>query len=223
MHAVLNSRGVAAYYRDTNAEFSISMLDSDSSGWAKKNSPDAVAIHGEEMAERASRIASLSRNPREMAPGKYVTILESSAVLDLVGFLFYDFSGQAVRDQRSFLTGRMEQKLFGENITIRDDVYHADQQGAPFDGEGVSRKAVSLVEKGVARHLTYSRQTAHAMKTEPTGHGFPLPNEMGEAPLNIVFAGGQTLPGGDDRRHGARHPGDPALGTFGRSIPTGRC
>ena len=189
VHAVLNSRGVAAYYRDTNAEFSISMLDSDSSGWAKKNSPDAVAIHGEEMAERASRIASLSRNPREMAPGKYVTILESSAVLDLVGFLFYDFSGQAVRDQRSFLTGRMEQKLFGENITIRDDVYHADQQGAPFDGEGVSRKAVSLVEKGVARHLTYSRQTAHAMKTEPTGHGFPLPNEMGEAPLNIVFAG----------------------------------
>jgi predicted Zn-dependent protease len=22
---------------------------------------------------------------------------------------------------------------------------------------------------------------------EPTGHGFPLPNEMGEAPMNIVF------------------------------------
>jgi predicted Zn-dependent protease len=24
---------------------------------------------------------------------------------------------------------------------------------------------------------------------EATGHGFPLPNEMGEAPMNIVFAG----------------------------------
>src|SRR5256886_10123199 len=23
---------------------------------------------------------------------------------------------------------------------------------------------------------------------EPTGHGFPIPNEMGEAPMNIVFA-----------------------------------
>ena len=23
---------------------------------------------------------------------------------------------------------------------------------------------------------------------EPTGHGFPLPNEMGEAPMNLVFA-----------------------------------
>ena len=27
---------------------------------------------------------------------------------------------------------------------------------------------------------------------EPTGHGFPLPNEVGEAPLNIVIAGGPT-------------------------------
>jgi predicted Zn-dependent protease len=27
---------------------------------------------------------------------------------------------------------------------------------------------------------------------EPTGHGFPLPNEVGEAPLNIVIAGGST-------------------------------
>ena len=26
----------------------------------------------------------------------------------------------------------------------------------------------------------------------PTGHGFPLPNEYGEAPVNIVIAGGDT-------------------------------
>ena len=107
----------------------------------------------------------------------------------MLGFLFPDFSGQAMRDQRSFLTERMGQKLFGENITIRDDVCHADQAGPSFDGEGVSRQAVHLVEKGVAKELTYCRQTAQAMGTKPTGHGFPLPNDMGEAPLNIVFAG----------------------------------
>src|SRR5439155_23703215 len=26
---------------------------------------------------------------------------------------------------------------------------------------------------------------------EPTGHGVPLPNEVGEAPMNLVFAGGE--------------------------------
>jgi predicted Zn-dependent protease len=50
---------------------------------------------------------------------------------------------------------------------------------------------VLLVENGVARNITYSRQAAQTAGVEPTGHGFPLPNEMGEAPLNIVMTGGE--------------------------------
>jgi len=30
------------------------------------------------------------------------------------------------------------------------------------------------------------------MKRKPTGHGFALPNEWGEAPMNLVFAGGDS-------------------------------
>jgi predicted Zn-dependent protease len=57
---------------------------------------------------------------------------------------------------------------------------------------------VKLVENGVVKRLVYARATAARMKQSehkdqvgpiaPTGHGFPLPNEMGEAPLNLVFA-----------------------------------
>ncbi|OFW28634.1 MAG: hypothetical protein A3J28_16825 [Acidobacteria bacterium RIFCSPLOWO2_12_FULL_60_22] len=195
VQAILNSRGLAAYYRGTHAEFSVTMMASTSSGWAKKTSPDVREIDAEALAARASEIASLSRDPRELPAGKYTTILEPAAVLDLVGFMFFDFSGQAVRDQRSFLTGRLGQKLFGDNITITDDACHPLQFGPPFDGEGVPRKVVTLVENGVVKGLTYSRQTAKAMGTEPTGHGFPLPNEWGEAPSNIVFSGGRhTVP-----------------------------
>src|SRR5207248_3791981 len=39
----------------------------------------------------------------------------------------------------------------------------------------------------------YCRAAAAVAAVEPTGHGFPLPNEAGEAPMNIVFAGGDTL------------------------------
>ena len=51
-----------------------------------------------------------SRKPRELAPGHYTAILEPSAVLDLVGFLFYDFAGTAVLDKRSCLTDRIGQE-----------------------------------------------------------------------------------------------------------------
>jgi len=191
LQALLNSRGLAAYYRETSSEFSVTMLAPNSSGWAKRTAPNVAEINAEGLAARASEIAARSHDPREVSPGKYATILEPAAVLDLVGFMFWDFSGQAVRDKRSFLTERMGEKLFGDNIAIFDDVYHPMQFGPSFDGEGVSRNAVTLVDKGVIKGLTYSRRTAKAMGVEPTGHGFPLPNEFGEAPTNIVFTGGQ--------------------------------
>ena len=119
-------------------------------------------------------------------------ILEPAAVLDLVGQMFGDFGATAIEDGRSFLTARAQDKLFGENITITDDVYHEAQAGAPFDGEGVPRQTLTLVERGQIRQIPYSRQSARKAGAEPTGHGFPLPNEYGEAPMNIVIAGGDT-------------------------------
>src|SRR6202044_1950864 len=111
-------------YEQTRSEFSVTILEENSSGWAKSNSPDVRTIDPDALAESASRKAAASRAPRELPPGHYTTILEPSAVLDLVGFLFYDFAGTAILDKRSCLTGRLGKRLFGDNITIWDDVYH---------------------------------------------------------------------------------------------------
>jgi len=185
-----NSKGLFARHEQTRAEFSVTILEENSSGWAKSNSLDIRQIHPDALAESASRKAASSRQPRELPPGHYTAILEPPAVLDLVGFLFYDFAGTAVLDKRSCLTGRMGKKIFGENITIWDDAYHPLQAGAPYDGEGVPRQKVLLVDRGAPKNLVYARSTAKKMKAKPTGHGFSLPNEYGEAPMNLVFAGG---------------------------------
>ncbi len=197
--AIVNSNGVSAYHAATSAEVSITMLAGNSSGWQKANSPDVRHLDPVRLAEVAAQKARLSADPKELAPGKYTVILEPAAVLDLVGFMFWDFGAQAVLDERSFLNKRIGTKLFGDHITIHDDAYHPLQSGAQFDGEGVPRKRVALVENGVIKNLVFSRRSAALAKNtelgqglgaiEPTGHGFPLPNEMGDAPMNIVFSG----------------------------------
>jgi len=187
-----NSKGLLARHEQTRAEFSVTMLDSDSSGWAKANAAGVAEIDPGSLAERAAQKAAQSRAPRELVPGRYTVILEPAAVLDIVGSLFYDFSATAVRDKRSCLTDRLGKKLFGENITLWDDVYHPLQLGPAFDGEGVPRKRVLLVQCGVPRNLVYARSTAQGAGARPTGHGFALPNEYGEAPMNLVFAGGKA-------------------------------
>ena len=188
-YGLFNSRSLSAFHEETLAEFSVTMLGREGSGWAKKTSPYWPEVEPQELGERAAQKALHSKNPQEIAPGKYTVILEPAAVLDLLGFLVLDFSGLAVLEQRSCLTGRVGEKVFGDNISLRDDVFHPSQTGAPFDGEGIPRQRVSIVKRGVVKSLVYARQTAHKMERQPTGHGFPLPNEFGEAPLNIVMEG----------------------------------
>jgi predicted Zn-dependent protease len=196
MEAVLNSRGLAQYFSQTSSEISVTMLAADSSGWQKSNSPNVQNVNPVALADTAARKALASAQPRELPPGKYTVILEPAAVLDLIGFMFWDWGGQAVLDARSFLMNRIGTRLFGEKVNIWDDAYHALQSGPPFDGEGMRRKRVQLVEDGVVKNLVFARTTAekvkrsqfaaHAGNIQPTGHGLPLPNEIGEIPVNIV-------------------------------------
>jgi PmbA protein len=187
-----NSRGLEACHRETMARFSITAMAADSSGWAKASACDAGSLDPVALARSAARKATLSAAPRELPPGRYTVILEPAAVLDLAGQMFADFSATAVRDGRSFLNDRMGKRIFGDNITIHDDALHPLQSGAAFDGEGVPRRRLTLVERGVVREIAYSRAAAVIEGAEPTGHGFPLPNEFGEAPVNIVIAGGES-------------------------------
>jgi PmbA protein len=198
VEGIFNSRGLSAWHAQTLAEISITMLAADSSGWQKANSPDVSNIDPLDLAETAAKKAIDSAHPAEIPAEKYIVILEPAAVLDIVGFMFWDYSGMAILDQRSFLTGRIGSQLFGKNITIWDDITHPLQTGSPFDGEGVRRHRLPLVENGVVNRVVYARATAERMKhseykdkvgpIEATGHGFALPNEMGEMPSNIVFA-----------------------------------
>jgi PmbA protein len=198
VEGIFNSRGLSNWHTQTSAEISITMIAGDSSGWQKANSPDVANLDPLALAEVAAQKALDSANPREIPAGKYTVILEPAAVLDIVGFMFWDFAGMAILDQRSFLSGRIGAKLFGDNVTIWDDVAHPLQAGSPFDGEGVARQRVGLVENGIVKRVVYARATAERMKRseykdkvgviDATGHGFALPNEMGEMPQNIVFA-----------------------------------
>jgi predicted Zn-dependent protease len=66
---------------------------------------------------------------------------------------------------------------------------HPLQAGSPFDGEGMRRKRVPLVENGVVNRVVYARATANKMRAseyaakvgpiEPTGHGFPAAERNG--------------------------------------------
>jgi predicted Zn-dependent protease len=187
-----NSEGVRQYYRGSRLECSLTMCAEHSTGWAKEQSPIAKDLNIQAMARRAAEKAVASANPIAVDPGHYTVILEPSAVLDLCGGLWYDFTGTSFEDKQSCFLDKRGKQVLGKNITIYDDVYHPLQDGEPFDGEGLPRQKVCLVENGVIKNLVYGRRSAKKFNVQPTGHGLAEPNAMGEYPQNIVIEGGNT-------------------------------
>jgi len=167
VEGIFNSRGLSNWHTHTSSEISITMLAGDSSGWQKANYPDVSRQDPAALAEIAARKAIESAAPREISPGKYTVILEPPAVLDMVGFMFFDFGGLSILDQRSFLNNRVGSQIFGPNINVWDDAAHLLQAGSPFDGEGIPRQRVQLIENGVVKRLVYARATGSAYFATP--------------------------------------------------------
>ena len=84
--ALGNSKGLFAYNRSTNANYTLTVRTTDGtgSGWAGAEHPDWKQLDFAEVAQHAIEKARLSRNPVAIEPGRYTVILEPQAVGDLV-------------------------------------------------------------------------------------------------------------------------------------------
>ncbi len=188
--AIGNSNGLFQYHQESTAACSITATADGATSWVLNHAPTASEVNTEVLAERVINRAKQARMPEDLPPGKYLAILEPAAVIDLLSYLWWDFSGTSHIDKLSCLLDKVGEKVFGDNITIVDDVTDKNQCGCPFDGEGVPRQTITLVENGVIKNLVHSRLSAKKMQTKTTGHSMAQPSAMGEMPLNIVIEGG---------------------------------
>ncbi|TMI27718.1 TldD/PmbA family protein [Candidatus Bathyarchaeota archaeon] len=194
---ILNSVGLEANYKGTNGFYSLTM-DADNgnqTGYALSTFADIRELDAGKVAETALERARLNKNQGETLPGKYDVVVDPYAWSETLFFLTVsatagyapDFGMRQYKEGRSYLSGRLGEKIMGDNISIEDDAYHPLQTGPSFDGEGYPKSPVSLVENGELRGLASSRISAHRYNdAKPTGHELQLPNPLGETPTNLV-------------------------------------
>lgn len=191
---VVNSLGTRQYFRETTAHFSLTASAGDTvSGWAQGYDRDVKNLDIENIAQRAVFKAILSSNPIELPPGKYIVILEEAAVASLLLFLgFLGFGAKTFIQRRSFMAGKIGEKITGDNITVVEDPYYPAINAMPFDYEGVIKKKVPLIENGVAKGVVYNSYYANQAGVESTGHALPPNNTFGPYPKNMVMSPGKS-------------------------------
>ncbi|HYU83130.1 MAG TPA: TldD/PmbA family protein [Candidatus Polarisedimenticolia bacterium] len=192
--AVANTRGVAAYAPATMAYLRALVL-SDSyvgSGYAEELSMRSDALHPRAIAARAAEKCALDRDRTQLAPGDYEAVFEELAVAEVLRIMsLTGLGGQSVREGRSFMSGRIGERVTGENFTLLDHATDARTIAVPFDVEGTPKQRVTLVERGVARGPVYDRTSAKAVGTHSTGHAAdPSRYAPGGHAGHLAMAGG---------------------------------
>lgn len=192
VYAIGNSRGLFQYDKQSLVQCSITMTGDTSSGWSKKTAWRLAEVDPAALARIAAEKAIASRNPVAVAPGRYTVILEPDAVVDLIGFLWDEFTGTAHVDRNTCFDRKVGKRVLGENITITDDAYHPLQIGRAFDDEGVARSTKPLVQNGIIRTPVAGRHSAKLLGGRATGHALQQPSLLDEFPMNLVVDGGDT-------------------------------
>ena len=182
--AIANSLGVWAYSPATTSNVELAALGDAGSAFAQRISLDIATLDIAGCAREAVDKAKAAQQPRDLAPGRHAVVLEPYAVRDLVGFLGSQLTGQAVEEGRSFVAGKLGQKVTGD-ITLVDDPFDPSGLARAFDLEGQPSQRVTLIERGVAKAVVYDSQTAHRTGQLNTGHALPPNPFQPSAPMHL--------------------------------------
>jgi predicted Zn-dependent protease len=148
-----NTKGLFAYYRNTETAFTLTcrMPDGSGSGWAGTTGiKDVSMIDPVALTNVAAEKALKSRNAKALEPGRYTVILEPRAharFLSLVTGVFNSGSNLA------FMQGKNPgDKIFSDLVTLRSDIGNPILRQSPMLPNNTPAKPVTWLEKGVLRN-----------------------------------------------------------------------
>jgi predicted Zn-dependent protease len=179
--ALANSKGLFAYDSTNSVTMTATVRSPDGtgSGWACSDGNSFADIDAKRVAATAVEKARTSRNPVAIEPGRYTTILEPTAVGNLVQLITGAMQARAADEGRSFFSkpgggNKLGLKVVDERVTLVTDPADAPSTSGGFDGDGMPLEKTTWIENGVVKTLNYDRFWAQKQGVPPThaGGGF---------------------------------------------------
>jgi PmbA protein len=197
---VATTRGCKRAHDGALASFRVWALETPGAGGAAgyggQMHRDVNALDLTTETDRAIRICKMSNDPIAIDEGSYDVVMEPPAVTELLEWLAgTSFGAPEVEQGASAMAGRIGEKITGTRVSISEDPLRDDEFGfaAPFDREGVWRRRIPLIERGIAREVLFDRTHASRAHTRSTGSSL-LSNFSGGA---MVGGSAISLDAGD--------------------------
>jgi PmbA protein len=171
-----NSNGFTGFSRGTRYGLSCSVIAGETEAmqrdyWydsrRKLAALDSPASIGEKAAQRVCR----RLDARKITTRRTPVILDASIAPSLLQHMVSALAGSAIYKKASFLSGKMDETLFPENINIAQHPHLRQGMGsAVYDAEGVATREQHYIEQGRLVRYVLSLYSACKLGMQTTGN-----------------------------------------------------
>jgi PmbA protein len=172
-----NSHGFVGEYQRSYCSVSAVPIAQDENGNMQRDYWYSVArtmkkLESPESVGKTAQMRTLRRlGARKVKTTRVPIVFESTVARALLDHIFEAVNGDSIYRNASFLTGKLGEKIAGDNVTVVDDGTMVGGFGSsPFDGEGVPTRRTVVIEHGVLKSYLLNTYTAKKLKLQTTGN-----------------------------------------------------
>ena len=105
----------------------------------------------------------------DVEPGEYEVVLAPRCIGDYLMYLESSMTAHSLDSKMSFFEGKLNKKVFPENITITDNPEHPDLINFDYNHDGHIYKKLPLIEKGVFKNFMVDNYYGRKLKMKKNG------------------------------------------------------
>jgi len=175
-NAVVNSKGIKLTEKSSSFDFGIMGMARDKEEvscfqYEFDTTRKISEINVKDVALTFAKRVLSSLGAKKGESFKGTIILEPDVFTDFLGIIIAATSANNIQKKMSRLVGQLNQKIAVSDLTIEDDgLLPGGAASSSFDREGVMRKPLKIIDKGVLTSYLYNTYSANKDKCESTGH-----------------------------------------------------
>jgi len=125
----------------------------------------------------------------DVTSGEYEVVLAPRCIGEYFMHLESSIHAQSLDSKQSFFEGKLDEKVFPENVTITDDPNHPELINFDYNGDGHVYKKLPIIEKGVFKNFFVDNYYGRKLKMKKNGaEGAALVMDKGDKDLSEMIS-----------------------------------
>jgi predicted Zn-dependent protease len=125
----------------------------------------------------------------DVDPGEYEVILAPRCIGEFFAYLLGSMTARSLDSKDTFFDGKLNEKIFPENVTLTDDPQHPEMMNFDYNGDGHVYNKLPLIENGVFKNFLVDNYYGRKLQMEKNGaSGSAIVMKAGDKTLSEMLA-----------------------------------